>query len=139
MALLTLIDTNVLLASVFAKDSRHQLAFNTMENLQPAQCVIPVTVLSELFYLTTVRINYQRALQVFKRITDTFSIEPLTEQDTARMQEIMTQYTSAAFDFVDVSLMAIAERLNICHICTFDRRDFGIFRPSHCDYFELLP
>ena len=35
--------------------------------------------------------------------------------------------------------MAIAERLNITRIATFDRRDFSIFQPSHCDYLELLP
>ncbi len=35
--------------------------------------------------------------------------------------------------------MVIAERLNITRIVTFDRRDFSVFRPSHCEYFELLP
>jgi uncharacterized protein len=138
-ATLTLIDTNVLLASIFAKSARHQMAFDTLASLLPSQCIIPVTVLGELFYMTTVRINYQRAVQLFNHTTSTFFIEQLTAQDTTRMQEIMTQYSSAAFDFVDVSLMAIAERLNIRRICTFDRRDFNIFRPTHCDYFELLP
>ncbi len=57
----------------------------------------------------------------------------------ARMQVIMEQYGDAKFDFVDVAIMAISERLNIQQICTFDRRDFSIFRPIHCDYLELLP
>ena len=35
--------------------------------------------------------------------------------------------------------MAQAERLNITHVATFDHRDFEIFRPTHCDYLELLP
>jgi uncharacterized protein len=55
------------------------------------------------------------------------------------MQEIMRQYQDAEFDFVDTSIMAIAERLNIKQICTFDHRDFSIFRPKHCDYLKLLP
>jgi hypothetical protein len=33
----------------------------------------------------------------------------------------------------------MAERLNITRACTFDRRDFSIFRPHPCDYLELLP
>ncbi len=35
--------------------------------------------------------------------------------------------------------MAMTEGLNVTEICTFDRRDFSIFRPTHCDYLELLP
>jgi len=35
--------------------------------------------------------------------------------------------------------MALAERLKIARILTFDRRDFGLYRPAHCDRFDLLP
>jgi hypothetical protein len=35
--------------------------------------------------------------------------------------------------------MALSERLQITQVCTFDRRDFSIFRPTHYDYLELLP
>ena len=35
--------------------------------------------------------------------------------------------------------MTIAERLGVTRIATFDRRDFSIFRPRHCDYLDLLP
>ncbi len=56
-----------------------------------------------------------------------------------RMREIMTQYMDNRFDFVDVAIMATAERLNITEIYTFDHQDFRTFRPNHCAYFELLP
>ncbi len=45
----------------------------------------------------------------------------------------------ASFDYTDAAIMALSERLQITKVCTFDRRDFGIFRPKHCDYLELLP
>ena len=45
----------------------------------------------------------------------------------------------ARFDFVDVAQMAIAERLDIRRVYTFDRRDFSQFKPRHTDYLELLP
>ena len=51
----------------------------------------------------------------------------------------MAKYADARFDFVDCCIMALVERLDITQICTFDRRDFGIFRPAHCEYLELLP
>lgn len=48
-------------------------------------------------------------------------------------------YGDVAFYIVDCCIMAIAERLGVTRIATFDRRDFSIFRPQHCDFFELLP
>jgi predicted nucleic acid-binding protein len=48
----------------------------------------------------------------------------------------LNKYISADLDFVDCCLTAIAERLNITQICTFDRRDFSIIRPKHVHYFE---
>jgi len=48
-------------------------------------------------------------------------------------------YADAGFDFVDCCIMALAERLQITPIYTFDHRDFAIFRRQHCPYLELLP
>ena len=100
---------------------------------------MPSPVLQELFYMLTSRIAYNRAVQNFGQTQATFPIEDLIEADLRRMSQIMVQYASSKFDFVDVSIMALAERLNIQKICTFDRRDFSIFNPTHCTYFELIP
>ena len=35
--------------------------------------------------------------------------------------------------------MVIAERLGVARSTSFDRRDFSIFRPRHCDNLDLLP
>ncbi|MBZ0288526.1 MAG: PIN domain-containing protein, partial [Anaerolineae bacterium] len=66
-------------------------------------------------------------------------IERVTDEDFVRMITIMEQYRDAELDFADASLMAISERLNITTIYTFDRRDFGMFRPKHTDFLTLLP
>lgn len=68
-----------------------------------------------------------------------FIYEILTSADFIRMREIMTDYRDAKFDFVDCSLMALSERLNITQICTLDKRDFSIFRPKHVPHLYLLP
>jgi predicted nucleic acid-binding protein len=49
------------------------------------------------------------------------------------------QYSDNQLDFTDAAIVAIAERLDITRVYTLDRRDFSIIRPSHCNYFELLP
>jgi hypothetical protein len=66
-------------------------------------------------------------------------LEPIAYPDLLRAHAIMEQYIQARFDLVDCCIMALAERLNIDQVCTFDRRDFSIFKPTHCDYLRMLP
>jgi len=93
-----------------------------------------------MFYMVSVRVHYRAAVKIYNYIQGAdFQIEPLTPEDRLRMGEIMVKYQDAELDFVDMAIMAISERLNITQVCTFDRRDFSIFRPQHCAYLELLP
>lgn len=135
----TLIDTSILLAYAFSRDANHELASRTLKAIAGEMHIVPVPVITELFYMTMVRVNYSRAVQMFAATRSAFEIADLTEADMVRMQAIMEQYKDAQFDFTDTALMALSERLNITKIYTFDHRDFSIFRPRHCDYLELLP
>ena len=65
--------------------------------------------------------------------------ESVLREDRIRAVAIMGAYDDARFDYVDCLIMAMCERLDITRIATFDRRDFSIFRPTHCDYLELVP
>ena len=134
-----LIDTSFLLAVTYDKDARHLEARQARQNLKEQQ-VIPLPVVQELFQLIVARRSYSHAVQVFNIIrTSKSQIERLTDEDLARMSEIMAQYTDAELDFADAAIMALSERLNITQVYTFDRRDFGMFRPRHTDYLQLLP
>jgi hypothetical protein len=135
----SLIDTSFLVAVGAVHDRYHDLAEAALREMRGKR-LVPAPVLPELFYMLTERASYSIAISMFHRLQrGAFQIEALTAEDMANMREIMLQYRDSQFDFVDVSLMILAERLNITEIYTFDRRDFSIFQPSHCDYFELLP
>jgi uncharacterized protein len=134
-----LIDTSFLLALANPSDTNHQRAINTMRTVAEAR-VIPIPVLPEMFYMVATRVSYISAVKLFGRVqTAGFHLQPITGDDMMRMHAIMQQYESSEFDFVDTAIMAVSERLKITEVCTFDRRDFAIFRPLHCDYLELLP
>lgn len=102
--------------------------------------VVPDIVLPELGYLFRRDFGYAGVQVLLERI-NTYEVpfERLTRSDLARMREIAETYASAEFDIVDCCIMAIAERLGITRIATFDRRDFSIYRPRHCPFLELLP
>jgi predicted nucleic acid-binding protein len=59
--------------------------------------------------------------------------------DYTRAADVLRNYNDANIDFVDACIVAMAERLNIRKVLTIDQRHFRIFRPRHCDSFELLP
>lgn len=137
MAILT--DSSFIYALYNSNDSRHQSAMdfaisNTIET------AVPDVILPEVSYLFLRDLGYvgvQRFLASFKQVNTHWI--PLVNTDLVRVHEIAETYASAQFDVVDCCIMAQAERLNITQVATFDRRDFSIFRPHHCDYLELLP
>lgn len=134
-----LIDTNILVALSFPKAPHHSLARITMRDLKDKRIVV-APVLPEAFYMVATRVGYAQARQMFNMLRSTaFRIEPITDGDMARMDAIMAQYEDNAFDFVDTAIMAVAERLGITDVYTLDRRDFSVFRPTHCPALTLLP
>lgn len=66
-------------------------------------------------------------------------IEGINTTDLERVTQILNQYYDSELDFVDATIIAIAERMNVTKILTLDRRDFSMVRPQHCTYFEILP
>jgi hypothetical protein len=134
-----LLDTSALLAYASPRDINFDIADQAIRAVQEDTRIVTSAVLSELFYMLTARQYYLRAVAVSREIRTAFHIATLLESDLILMEDIMTRYQDAEFDYADVSIMAVAERLNITQIMTFDRRDFTMYRPSHCEYFELLP
>lgn len=67
------------------------------------------------------------------------AIERTTTEDLSRAAEVLEKYADNRVDFVDCAIVAIAERLNVTHILTVDRRHFELFRPQHCAVFEISP
>ena len=83
----------------------------------------------------------QTAMRMLMRwcVNGQYQIEPLTDDDMNRMQDIMEQYADNAFDYVDTTIMALAERLKVANIYSFDHVDFRVFRPLHRPYLRVLP
>ncbi len=63
----------------------------------------------------------------------------LTLDDLARMASLAEQYADLGLGGTDASVVAIAERLGIEQVATFDRRHFSVVRPVHVETFTLLP
>lgn len=102
--------------------------------------LMPDVVLTELAYLLVRDLGYVALRTLVANLRDNEKeLVPLVRSDLGRIYDIANIYATAAFDIVDCCLMAIVERLGVTRIATFDRLDFSIFRPRHCNYPDLLP
>ena len=134
-----LLDTSFLFALTDQSDRNHQRVLAVAQRANEP-LVLPVVVLPEVCYLIASRLGHQAMRRFVSSITsDTVQVEPVTTEDLVRVHQLLEQYADNQLDFTDAAIIAIAERLNITRVYTLDRRDFSIIRPSHCDYFELLP
>jgi len=133
-------DTSFVFAVHNPNDVNHKVAAAFAFETSPDMMLVPDVVLPEFAYLAVRDVGYARLHTILEsfRLSD-IALVPLERSDLDRIYEIATTYASAEFDIVDCCIMAIAERLGITRIATFDRRDFSIFRPRHCGFFELLP
>jgi predicted nucleic acid-binding protein len=132
-------DTGFVVALLNRTDAKHQVAVDEYAR-QPYPILLPQTFLAEVAYLIG-QVASITAVATFLRElpTSQFQLVALTDQDVQRIAEILQQYADSRVDFVDASVMAIAERHEITTVLTLDHRDFRFFRPRHCPYFDLLP
>jgi len=131
-------DTGCVVALLNNADPMHS-AVQTVYN-QYQKILLPQTVLTEVAYLLGRDSGIATVVTLLRSISASrFRLVALTEQDLNRAAEILEQYTDSRVDFVDATVMAVAERYNSTKILTLERRDFELFRPRHCNNFEILP
>lgn len=134
-----LVDTSFLFAVVNARDRYHNECVTLAQEMRYG-FVVPVTVLPEAAYLISSRLGHHIMREFVRQMAGPgWIIEPIGDADLIRGVEVLEKYRDNRLDFVDATIVAVAERLNICRVLTLDRRDFRIIRPSHCSAFELLP
>ncbi len=134
-----ILDTSFLLATTNTKDRNHTQVLKVARTINDP-LILPVSVLPEACYLIASRLGHKAMRLFLKQLVASDTIlESITSADLQRATEILDKYADSRLDFVDATIVAIAERRNITRVLTLDRRDFTIIRPKHCPYFEILP
>jgi len=135
-----LLDTGFLYALVDDKDAHHNAVFEA-RSLVRGQIVLPIPAVTEACYFVRRNLGIAALADFLESLAGTtdLSFEVPIASDYTRSAEILCKYNDSNIDFVDACIAAMAERLNITRILTVDRRHFSMFRPVHCEAFELLP
>lgn len=131
-------DTGFVVALLNRSDIRHTDVVTIYQQRQ--HILLPQTVLTEIAYLLGRDAGVSTAIAFLRGIgASRFKLVALTDVDLERVAEILEKYADSRIDFVDASVMAVAERYGSKTILTLDQRDFRLFRPKHCEGFEILP
>jgi uncharacterized protein len=134
----TVADTGFVVGLAIVTDTRHAECLTVYRKQQ--EIFLPQTVLAEVAYLLT-RAGGNRATSTFlmDMARTKYRLIAIEPADVSRSAELLQQYADARIDFVDTTVIAVAERLGAGTILTTDRRDFEIVRPKNVRSFELLP
>ncbi|HEX3143310.1 MAG TPA: PIN domain-containing protein [Pyrinomonadaceae bacterium] len=133
-----LLDTGFLLAVIDADDNFHAACVAALES--ETNPILPDVVRPELAYLILRELGYPTLTSFLRAVVaGELAQAQSTPQDLARAADLLDKYADNKVDFVDCAIVAMAERLNLTRVLTVDRRHFTIFRPRHCEYFEIAP
>ncbi len=132
-----LIDTGIFVAAA-DRDEPHHIA--SADVLRGRDLAVAAPVITETAWMIETRLGPDAEARFLALVTsDRFQIQDLRLVDSQRSIELIRQYADLGLGFVDASIIAIAERLNLTDIATHNHRDFAVVRPAHCDAFELIP
>ena len=134
-----LVDTGPLIAYADRTDRPHLEVVPFFESPEDL-LIVPVTVIPEACYFFETYLGVRaEATFVGSLASGELSVEHVAAEDLARCVQLLLEYADNPIGFVDASIVAIAERLNISTILTLDHRHFGAVRPKHIAGFRLVP
>ena len=132
-----LVDTSALLALFRDHDAWHVRTRDWLASTNH-MLVTPSSVVQETAFMFGTA-HGPKAEAAFVRTASELTIEQLEASDLLRSAELVEKYADFPIGFVDASIVAIAERLDIRDLLTTDRRHFAVIRPAHCERLRLLP
>ncbi|MDH4044229.1 MAG: PIN domain-containing protein [Gemmatimonadota bacterium] len=132
-------DTGALYALAESADVWHARVVDWW-SAAPRDVAVPVTVVPEVTYLLGRRLGAE-AEEAFVRALarGELRVEELADADWSRVADLMVAYADLPLGFVDASIVAMAERLEVTEVLTTDRKHFGVVRPRHVERLTLLP
>lgn len=131
-----LIDSGILVAYYSARDRHHQQVCALFEQCT-SQLITTAACITEVMWLFST--DWQVQNQFLNGvIRDVFQCSPLLPQDFVRIAELNVQFADQSGDFVDLSLIAVSERLKISAIVALDT-DFNLYCRYRSQPFERIP
>lgn len=133
------LDTSVIYALLDAADRRHREAVAWYRKLDDDLATTPL-VLAEADHLTSARLGHRAAAALRSDVrAGAYAVEwwPTAAAEASSVAE---KYAELGVSLTDASLVALAARMGVVSIATFDERHFRAMKPLRGGRaFRLLP
>jgi predicted nucleic acid-binding protein len=134
-----LLDGSAVMAAADRADLNHAAAAAWFRRADEPLLLGALT-LAELDVLLQRELGPAASLALVRSVVDgAIRIVAPTERDLERAIELMTEAAEHRPRLADACLVAIAERLEVRRVATFDRRPIAVFRTRHVRAFDLEP
>jgi predicted nucleic acid-binding protein len=134
-----LLDSSAILAAADRADLNHAAAVAWFRRVDEPLLLVALT-LGELDVLLQRELGVAASLSVVEAITSGVIrlVSPLAE-DLVRASDLLREAAEHRPRLADAVLVAMAERLGVQRVATFDRRPIAVFRPRHVRALDLEP
>lgn len=132
-----LIDTSALHALNYIRDDNHIRAVNYFKSLAGrVKPILTEWIFIETMNLTKARLGPEHAINFGRQLKASKAFYPLImiDEDKQTTWDIFERYNDKQWSYIDCSLLAVAQRLNIRRVFTFDRH----FKQMGLDVFPPL-
>ena len=134
-----LLDTSAIVAAADRADLNHAAALAWFRRADEP-LLLGALNLSELDTLLQRELGAVATLALVRSITGgAIRLVAPTDADLTRAASLLEEVGEHRPRLTDAVLVAIAERLGVRRIATFDRRPIAVFRPRHVRGFDLEP
>ena len=132
-----LIDTGAILALMDQDDAWHAKCVAVFQSLR-LPLATTSAVLAEFFHLLGPDPMAVHNAWRFLR-SGAVTLQPITDTDTPKLQDLMQQYSDRPMDFADATLVCLAERESLSTVFTIDFADFETYRIKGRSHFRIVP
>ena len=132
-----LLDTGFVVALVDTDDRDYERCHAFWQDVRGEIHTVEGVLVEAAFVLADVRHGPRAALGIITTANAQLASPSLARY--GRAIALMEQYESLPMDFVDASLVALAEEKGVDRVLTLDRRGFGVYRRHGKGRFRIFP
>lgn len=122
------IDSGLLIATLFIKDRYHAQAMAGFEQIQRQgiRLILPMPIVFEVYRWLLKQQGAKLAQAVFVALDRSFEVYSIGESDFSAIKEIVLRFPNWSGTLGDASVVYVAMHFD-CPVWTLDYRDLGVF------------
>jgi hypothetical protein len=132
-----LLDTSALVAFLHRDDADHERCVEVLRGFEGILLTTEPVLTESMYLLARARGGPDACLEFF--IRGGAVLVPSSRESLVRCKAVMRRYADLPADFVDATLVVLAEETEAYRIFTLDRRGFAAYRGAGRRAFEIRP